>query len=526
MPPRNKHTMFLDPVSDTEIINIIKSSASKSSVDCHNISMSLIKHTVEYIAKPMAHICNLSFETGIFPDLMKMAKVVPLFKSGKNNIFSNYRPVSLLPQLSKVLEKLFNNRLEKFLNKNNILSHTQYGFRENRSTSMALMELLEDVTQSLDKKMSTIGVFIDLKKAFDTIDHGILLRKLYHYGLRGVSNDWIKSYLQSKKQYVKIYYCESDPMNVVCGVPQGSILGPKLFILYINDMCNVSSLLKFILFADDTNIFCSGYDLQELSTLFTNELKKLKDWFAVNLLSLNVAKTNYMVFSKTNNVQHLKIEINNTEISRVNVTKFLGVLIDEKLNWKKHIGLVLTKLSKSMFMLNRAKHILNYDAMLTLYNSIVLPHLNYCCELWGNTYKTNLQNIVITQKKIIRIIHGVNFREHTNVLFHKSKILKFNDLVELNMSTIMYKAYYSTLPCNIQIFFSRKKYNETTVTTRQINTFVLPRSRTTLKSMCISTRGVKLWNSIDKKIIDNNKSFRQFKRSMKLSYLSNYDKLT
>ena len=192
--------------------------------------MSLIKHIIVSLADPLTHICNLSFETGVFPEKMKVAKVVPLFKSGEKNVFTNYRPVSLLPQFSKILEKLFNKRLEKFLNKNKILSDNQYGFRENMSTSLALMELIEDITQSLDTHRHTIGVFIDLKKAFDTIDHKILLKKLSHYGLRGKSNDWIKSYLESRKQYVKLENCESNFMNAVCGVPQGSILGPKLFI--------------------------------------------------------------------------------------------------------------------------------------------------------------------------------------------------------------------------------------------------------------------------------------------------------
>ena len=518
----NRNTMFLDPVSNEEIIEVVKSMGNKTSVDCHDISMSLIKHIVVALAEPITHICNLSFETGVFPEMMKVAKVVPLFKSGEKNVFTNYRPVALLPQFSKILEKLFNNRLEKFLNKNQILSNTQYGFRENMSTSLALMELIEDITQSLDERKHTIGVFIDLKKAFDTIDHKILLKKLYYYGLRGKSNEWIKSYLESRKQYVKLQNCESDCMNVVCGVPQGSILGPKLFILYINDMCNVSNLLKFILFADDTNIFCSGKDLQKLSNLITQELYKLTDWFAANKLSLNVSKTNFMIFSNAKKVEELQVKINNTAITRVNATKFLGVFIDEKLNWKEHIKFVKAKLSKSMFMLNRAKHVLQYDAMLMLYNCIVLPHLTYCCELWGNTYMTNLQGIVIIQKKIMRIVHGASYTAHTNMLFYKAKNLKFSDLVETNMAVIMHKAYYKKLPQNVQNFFSLNLKKEEERVTRQLNKFKLPKIRTTLKGMCISTRGVNFWNSLDPKIIENNVLLHKFKRALKKMYLDKY----
>ena len=518
----NAHTMYLDPVNESEVMNIVRLFDRKNSFDCHGMNMSLIKDVIVSIAKPFAHVCNLSFNTGVFPDLMKVAKVVPLFKSGKNNIFTNYRPVSLLPQFSKILEKLFNKRLDIFLNKHGVLSENQYGFRENRSTSLALIELVEHLTQSVDEHKHTIGVFIDLKKAFDTIDHKILLNKLYHYGLRGISNDWIRSYLLQRKQYVRWENYESDYMDVLCGVPQGSILGPKLFILYINDLCRVSNCLKFILFADDTNIFCSGHDIIKLSEMVTFELKKLKDWFAVNRLSLNVSKTNYMLFSNSKYSTETQIQICNTDIARVNVTKFLGVLIDDKLTWKDHIELVKSKISKSVFLLSRAKHVLNYSALLTLYNSIVLPYFTYCCELWGCTYKSRLKSLEILQKKVIRIIHAAKYREHTKPLFYESKILKLNELVDLSIAIIMFKAYNMLLPKNIQSLFRKKTHTEGQIETRHINNFHLPRARTTLKSMSITVYGVKLWNTLSQNIINESKTLHKFKENIKAMLLRRY----
>ena len=523
LPDSNANTMFLSPVSENEMINLVGTFGHKSSLDCHGITMSIIKKLIVPIAKPLTHICNMSFNDGIFPDLMKIAKVVPLFKSGKDNIFTNYRPVSLLPQFSKILEKLFNKRLDTFLNRHDILSENQYGFRENRSTSLALMELVEDLTRSLDQRRHTIGVFIDLKKAFDTIDHKILLDKLHHYGLRGNANNWIRSYLENRKQYVKFENFESDYMAVRCGVPQGSILGPKLFIIYINDMCQVSKCLKFILFADDTNIFCSGDDLKSLSKMVTSELNNLKNWFDVNRLSLNITKTNFMIFSNSINTIDLKVEICNTSIDRVSVTKFLGVLIDDKLTWKKQIDHVNSKVSKSMFLLNRAKHVLNYDAMLTLYNCIVLPYLTYCCELWGNTYKSRLQNTIILQKKIIRIVHGAKYRDHTNVLFYNSKLLKLTDQIALNVSLVMFKAYHHMLPHKLQALFSKKTYDVDKMATRQINKFNIPLCRTTLKQMCISVQGVKLWNSLSEDMINNTRTIHSFKKRMKHMFIRGYD---
>ena len=215
------------------------------SKDCNDIDMTIIKTIIDEIVTLFTYICNRSFLSGTFPNKMKLAKVIPLYKNGNHNVFTNYRPVSLLPQFSKILEKLFSGKLDAFIEKENIINESQYGFRSNRSTSMALLELIEEITSAVDNKKCTIGVFIDSKKAFDTIDYKLLLTKLEHYGIRGVAYDWIKSYLCERKQYVSVNSCNSEAMNVVGGVPQGSILGPKRFILYVNDICNVSSLLRF-----------------------------------------------------------------------------------------------------------------------------------------------------------------------------------------------------------------------------------------------------------------------------------------
>ena len=186
----------------------------------------------------------------------------------------------------------------------------------------------------------------------------MLLEKLRHYGVRGVANDWLSSYLENRLQYVSFGDIDSTLRNVICGVPQGSILGPKLFILYINDICNVSPVLKFILFADDTNMFCSGRDIVQLSIIVSNELDKLKEWFAVNKLSLNLSKTNFMLLTNCRREQNVNISINNCEIEMVYKTKLLGVVIDRKWNWKDHVAMVKSKLSKSMAIMHKAKHLL------------------------------------------------------------------------------------------------------------------------------------------------------------------------
>ena len=223
MNDRNVNSMFLHGVNKKEMLDVIKSFANKTSTDYNGMNMFILKKITNFIVDPFLHVCNISFSKGVFPDALKIARVIPLFKSGDKHMFTNYRPVSLLPQFSKILEKIFNNRLDSFIEKNCILNECQYGFRNSRSTYMALMDLIENICESIDKKKYVMGIFIDLKKAFDTIDHNILLNKLYHYGIRGISNDWIKSYLENRKQFVQYDDAISDYKEILCGVPQGSI---------------------------------------------------------------------------------------------------------------------------------------------------------------------------------------------------------------------------------------------------------------------------------------------------------------
>ena len=238
---------------------------------------------------------------------------------------------------------------------------------------------------------------------------------------------------------MKLGNYKSTCLDIACGVPQGSVLGPKFFILYINDICQVSKLLSMVLFDDDTNIFCSGKNLETLQVQINEELRKLKLWFDCNKLSLNVSKTNFMLFGKGRSNTHVQIEIDGVAINRVHENKFLGVIIDDKLSWKQHIIHVKHKVSRSIAVINKAKLVLDYKSLHTLYCSLVLPYL-HCAEVWGNKYKTTLESVVTLQKRAIRTIHKVGYLEHTNPLFLISKLLKFTDIVAYQTAIMMYKA--------------------------------------------------------------------------------------
>ena len=312
---------------------------------------------------------------GVVPLKMKIAKVVPIFKKGDAKLMSNYRPISLLTSFSKLLEKIIYLRTVKFLSMSNVFSQFQFGFREKHTTSHAILHFVDKIANALDNQMHTIGIFLDYSKAFDTVDHNILLSKLDHYGIRGTALNWFKSYLADRKQFVSVNGIDSDLSDVICGVPQGSLLGPLLFILYINDFQYASDVVSVILFADDSNIFLSHKDPKTLLNTINTELHKITTWIHANKLSLNLKKTNYMLFS--NSVTNLPgdISFDNVLINRVNSTKFLGLHIDESLNWKTHINNLCKLLSKNTGVLNRLKLYLptlfcNEDSLFDYYSTL------------------------------------------------------------------------------------------------------------------------------------------------------------
>lgn len=487
-----EETMFIRETDEKELIDVVKKLKSKKSTDCHDIDMCTVKNIIESIARPLTYICNQSLQTGVFPDKMKIAKVIPIYKTGDKHIPNNYRPISLLPQFSKILEKMFFIRLDDFIAKHSILCEQQYGFRADRSTSFAIIEFIEKVINAIDRKQYAVGIFLDLKKAFDTVDHKLLIKKLQRYGIRGIAQTWISSYLENRKQYVEIQNNKSQLLQVTCGVPQGSVLGPLLFNLYINNICEVSQIVETILFADDTNLLCCGENLEKLLETMEKEVSRMKIWFDENKLTLNLSKTKFIIFGNRLADTNKKLMINGIELERVSEIKFLGVVIDSKLSWKPHIKYIKTKISKSLAILNKAKELLNQASLSMLYSSFILPYMTYCVEVWGNTYKTNIYPISILQKRAIRIIHKAPYREPTNPLFIKLKILKFKDLIDYKIIQIVFRAHNNQLPRNIQELFQLR---ENTYNFRGISMFSKPLIRTNSKLHCITTQGVILWNN-------------------------------
>ena len=279
--------------------------------------------------------------SGTVPHELKIANVIPIFKKGDVLIPCNYRPISLLSVFHKLLEKIIYKKIISFLEKYKILYNYKFGFRSNHSTTLALIEVLDEIYKNLDQQNYVIGTFFDLSKAFDTVNHEILLQKLSYYGIRGIALSWIKSYLDNRQQYVSIDKTNSATKVVNYGVPQGSVLGPLLFLLYVNDISNCIPNCNLRLFADDTNMFTYGRNLNTLVEETNICLDKLNTWFLANKLTLNVDKTCYIVFAPFKNIvssdHNFQLSINNVILQQLRSCKYLGVMFDDGLSWKPHI---------------------------------------------------------------------------------------------------------------------------------------------------------------------------------------------
>ena len=494
-------TLFFTPTNENEVQRCINSLPNKTSAGFDGISNIVLKGIAEPIKAPLSIIFNKSLVEGYFPDKMKIAEIIPAFKSKDKHLLSNYRPISLLPVISKVLERIVYKRLYSFLTQKQLLYESQYGFRNNHNTVQAVTELLGNILTGFEENNITVALFLDLSKAFDTLEHATLTAKLEHYGVRGTPLRWFTSYLHNRKHYVRYNNVKSEynkePMKY--GVPQGSVLGPLLYLIFCNDLYKCIEKCKVIMFADDTTLYKTHRSLNYLIQCINHDFKILADWFYANKLSLNVAKTNYIVFrpkSMTLNLEDLKLNFGNETINRVDYTKFLGIFVDSHLNWNRHVEHVCSQLSKSLYILQVSKNQMPSWALRTLYYAYFHSHINYGLTLWGPMCTMSKSNrIVKSQKKAIRCIDSAQYNAPTNPLFKKYHMIKFPDIIDLELAKLGFLISKNMLPNPVQKLF-RTGADFHNYNTRNRNNPVVSRHKSHVFNRSFMCRAPAVWTNL------------------------------
>ena len=510
--PLQSNSFFVDPVTEVEV-NLIVKKLKNSSYGTDSVPVFVFKKISHIVSPILAKLINKSFSDGIFPCSLKNASVIPVFKGGSRDTLSHYRPISILPLLSKIFEKAMVIRLNKFIEKFNVISDRQFGFRSGKSTVDALVDFLESVYGGLNEKKHVLSIFVDLRKAFDSVNHKILIRKLHRLGIRGVAQSWFRSYLTSRTQCVRIGSHVSCRSDIEVGVPQGSVCGPLLFLLFINDFPNACRNSKFNLFADDTTITFSDVDYSNLLNMTNSDMSKVYRWSVDNRLCFNTTKTVAMLFTRRMHdiITPARIMVDDCVINLESVVKFLGLQIDFRLNFSEHVSYIAAKISKTIGLLYRIRDCVPEYILVNLYYSLAYPYFLYCLVIYGGTCDSHLQPLITLQKRLIRLITHEEYLAHTAPLFYRTGILKLPDLYRLVVGIYMFKHGNDTR-------FDRFHHN---YATRNRHNIIPNYQRLQVCEKCITNSGPKIWNTIPSSI-KNHENLLQFKKEYKKFLISSY----
>ena len=494
--------MVWKPVNAWDVEYIIKNLKDKTSFGTDGISNRVIKKISTQISWPLAHIINVSLDLGFIPDFWKTSVIKPLYKSGDQTEPGQYRPVNLVCCLLKVIEKAVADQVLQYCLDNNLMFKDQYGYIPNRNCEQLLQRLTQKIFDARNNSKHGIAVFLDLSKAFDTINHKILIAKLKYYG---IPHKWFEEYLKGRKHRTQVEGEVSSEKDIDYGVIQGATLGPLLYLIYFTDIATVTSLEK-LLFADDTTIWNKNDDIKELFDDTNKKLEVLSDWFAANQLSLNSAKTRYILFSQKEPPTELKIQ--GKEIQRVHekgeekAFKLCGVFIDENLTWKHHINHVKSKVSKSIAYICISKRSLTREVKILLYKALVESHLNYCLTIWGNVKESTLEPLVKLQKKAIRIITGSKYNSHTTPLFANINSLKLQDLYTLRCAELAIRVVKGATSPGMSLCFRVLEQNENARTRGEhsiLPRLYVPRAKTTTMERMPSYSIPRIWRDLEDK---------------------------
>ena len=516
--------MFVDPIEEHDIETILLTLNKNKTSNDSMFSTKLLQHHAGIFSRPLA-LFNLSLRSGTMPEPLKIAKVIPIHKTGPRDKASNYRPISLLSNINKVLEKLVHTRMYSFLTKYELLYDHQFGFRPGHSTTLSVIETIDSCYKNLSEGNEVLAIFIDLSKAFDTVNHDILLHKLYHYSIRGQMHNWFKSYLQNRQQFSFVNGVASSYKTVNTGVPQGSILGPLLFLLYTNDLGRITNKIK--LFADDTNLFLCSTTRDALESEANNYLSLISKWMIANRLTININKTCYTLLSRQNKnqQQNLFINIDSNIIKQNDYTKYLGIIIDKRLNWEEHINSVIDKISKYIGIFYKIRKLLPIKCLRQLYFTLVHPHILYGVELYANTTSSRIKCLEIINNKILRaiLVQDYGTRICNDALYKEMNTLPISKLHRYSILVFVHNCQYhiERVPDIYKTYFvPQSQIHEHNVRNFNSN-YHLPRMNLVLGQRSLKYKAVKYWNSLPL-TLKSIRSIPPFKTKLR-EYLFNSD---
>ncbi len=499
LPPPIQQELHFGIIGQADVVNIMREMQPKASTDSTGLSMKILQRVAMEVSVPLTHIFNISLSQGTFPEALKTSRIVPIHKGGRADLCDNYRPIALLSSISKTLEKIVSIKLTDHLTHHKIIYTGQFGFQKGKNTEHSLINAINYISNSINDGDYCIGVFLDLKKAFDVCSHDVLIKKLDNIGVRGVTLKWFKSYLENRKQVVDIGGHTSEPMLLLgLSIIQGSTLGPILFNIYINDLPRATTLHNS-LFADDTAALNRGKALPELIDNTNREIAKMGEWFRANKMAINASKTKYIIFctkGKPINTQGKQIQYNDNDIGqhqdpdniitleRIHSThpdkdsrayKLLGIHLDEHLTLDTNTSKLVAKLAKALHIISKVKNILPQKALTSLYHSLIHSHLSYCPTIASITSQSNINKIIKMQKKALRVITQSEYNAHTTPLFNRLKILQYPDIIKLAQLNIMHAVHNKYAPEALLDTWTLNANRQQHYTLRNENDYALPR---------------------------------------------------
>ena len=457
LPPRDSNQSFenFQDVTKEEILSYVNSlSREKAVFDC--IPSFLLKLITPCIIEPLTHIVNLSLQTGAVPSICKKARVTPIHKNGDKCNPNNYRPISILPFIGKIIEYFVSQQLTDYMEDNRLFTRHQFGFRKNHSTHYLMFDLIDEIYKSKHRSFRPGIIFLDIKKAFDTVNHDILLKKLIYYGVGGTVLTWFKNFLSDRYQCTRVGNKISGFLPVLAGVPQGSVLGPILFSIYINDINYACNLSLPYLFADDGALFFEDTSRESFINMKI-ELITIFKWLCANKLSLNADKTEFMIFDSHDQKDVIVVETKETRIviKECKETKYLGLILDNKLNFKGHIDHIKKKVLKRIGAMYRSKNLLPVKYRKMFANALMLPQFDYLDTIYNRASRTKLAELDILYKKVAKIALGVPNTESSLNVYRDMKWLPLHLRRQLHLSNYMYRIINDNCPSN---FMSRFTY--------------------------------------------------------------------